>query len=84
MAYRPLRVLQTCFTESTLCTDLAPLRLQVGLQPDLFCKSGADLPDALKSEPLEDEKLRRDLQADPCVRMAVQTLRDAPALTGHL
>ena len=58
--------------------------LQVGLQPDLFCKSGADLPEALKSEPLEEEKLSRDLQADPCVRMAMHTLRGAPALSRHL
>ena len=50
----------------------------------MFCKSGADLPDALKSEPLEDEKLSMDLQSDPCVRMAMHTLRDAPSLRGHL
>ena len=56
----------------------------MGLQPDLFCKSGADLPDALKKEPLEEEKLSRDLQADPCVRLAMHTLRDAPALSDHL
>ena len=49
-----------------------------------MCKSGADLPDALKSEPLEEERLAGDLQADACVRMAMHALADAPPLTDRL
>ena len=49
-----------------------------------MCKSGADLPEALRSEPLEDERLNSELQADPCVRMALAALRDAPPLQNHL
>ena len=58
--------------------------MQVGLEPDKICKSSVDLPDALKSEPLEEEKLAGDLQADPCVRMAMHALADAPPLTDRL
>ena len=58
--------------------------LQVGLEPDKVCKSGVDLPDALRSEPLEEERLAGDLQADPCVRMAMHALADAPPLADRL
>lgn len=53
--------------------------VQVGLEPDQFCRSGSGLPDALKTEPLEAEKLAADLQADQCVQMALSTLRSASA-----
>lgn len=57
---------------------------QVGLEPDRLCRSGADLPEALRSEPLEEDKLSADLQADPCVRMALHALADAPPLAGRI
>ena len=69
-----------CFHES----GRAWCCVQVGLEPDKICKSGVELPDALKSEPLEEERLAGDLQADPCVRMAVHALADAPPLTDRL
>ncbi|CAK0783285.1 hypothetical protein CVIRNUC_006484 [Coccomyxa viridis] len=75
----------TLLVSTSLVTTPAFGRIdKVGLEPDKICRSGVDLPDALKSEPLEEEKLAGDLQADPCVRMAVHALADAPPLTDRL
>jgi hypothetical protein len=48
--------------------------LQVGLEPDQICKSGIGLPEALKTEPVEADKLNNDLRADTCVQMALHAL----------
>lgn len=53
--------------------------VQVGLEPDEFCKTGSGPAEALKSEPLEPDSLVRDLQADQCVKMALHALRGTSA-----
>ncbi len=67
---------------SSSSSNSAWVALQVGLEPDQFCKSGTGLPEALKTEPLEADKLSADLQADHCVQMALRALHSAPPPKG--